>query len=208
MKEIPKGIYPVITNEFCNGKSTEEVLSAVARGGAKMVQIREKDLSTGDFVDLCRKCRKITHEYEMLMIVNDRVDIALAVGADGVHLGQDDMSLKDAKQIAPDLIYGISTHNLDEAVLAQIEGADYINIGPVYPTKTKKVGYPAVGTKELAHILEDINIPFTVMGGIKEHHISELKTIGCERIAMVTAITQAADIAKEVSRFNQMIREG
>lgn len=205
MKQIPEGIYPVITNEFCNGKSTYIVLQEVLKGGAKMVQIREKDLSTADFYNLCLECREITREHDALMIVNDRIDIALAVGADGVHLGQDDMPLRVAKKIAPDLIYGISTHNSDEAVLAQIEGADYINIGPIYPTQTKKVGYPAVGTKELADILLDINIPFTVMGGIKEKHIPELKNLGCKRVAMVTAITQAENISATVKNFNDMI---
>lgn len=205
IKKIPKGIYPVITNEFCNGKSTEEVLVEIISGGAKMVQIREKDLNTNAFYKLCVSCREITRKYNVLLIVNDRVDIALAVGADGVHLGQEDLPIAVARKIAPNLIYGVSTHNLEEAVEAQKNGADYINIGPVYKTATKKVGYPAVGPSQLSEILKQVQIPFTVMGGIKEHHIEDLKKLGCERIAMVTAVTQAANISKTVSNINDMI---
>ena len=107
-------IYPVVSSEFCNGRSVPDIVFDIACGGAKIVQIREKNLSDSAVFELVKTCKIITDKYEMLLIVDDRVDIAMAVGADGVHLGQDDFPLSEAKRLAPEMLFGVSTHNADE----------------------------------------------------------------------------------------------
>lgn len=196
-------LYPVISSEFCAGRPSVEVLKTVADGGAKIVQLREKYLPKDEILELACEYRRITAEYGMLLIINDHVDIALKVYADGVHLGQEDCALGNAKQKAPELVIGISTHNMEEALKAQEEGADYINIGPIYATQTKSLPFSALGTDVLKEIPPLLNIPFTVMGGIKERHLKELISLGATRIAMVTEITQAENITERVCELRK-----
>ncbi|MBQ9788225.1 MAG: thiamine phosphate synthase [Lentisphaeria bacterium] len=191
-------IYPVISSEFCRGRKVEEVFLSIAEGGAKMVQIREKNRLKKEIFEIACKCRQIADSYGMLLIINDHVDVALAVGADGVHLGQDDLPLVEARRIAPELILGHSTHNAAEAIYADANGADYLNIGPIYPTKTKSLSYESLGIAEIDRISPMLHIPFTVMGGIKERHLAELIAHGAKHIAMVTEITEADDITRKV----------
>lgn len=194
-------LYPVISSEFTNGRPVLDVLKAIADGGAKIVQLREKNCSKGEIYFLAQEYRRITNDYNMLLIINDHVDIAMAVDADGVHLGQDDLPLTSARRIAPDLLLGCSSHNLAEALQALRDDAGYLNIGPIFPTQTKNVSYPPVGLEEFRRISAQVKIPFTVMGGIKERHLAGLLAAGATRIAMVTEITQAEDIAEQVRRL-------
>jgi len=201
-------IYPVISSEFTNGRPALEVLRAIAHGGAKIVQLREKNKSKAEIYELALKYREITAEHKMLLIINDHIDIALACGADGVHLGQDDLPLAAAREICGDLLLGCSTHNPEEAEKAVLEGADYINIGPIYPTGTKAVACGAVGIGMLKKITPGLGIPFTVMGGIKAKHIPELLAAGAPRIAMVTEITQADNITAKVKELRSLWGKG
>ncbi|MCP3968006.1 MAG: thiamine phosphate synthase [Lentisphaerae bacterium] len=192
-------IYPVISSEFTAGRDVIDVLKSIAVGGAKIVQIREKNKSKIEVYKLALEYRRITAEHNMLLIINDHVDIALAVDADGVHLGQDDLPVSAARPIAPELILGCSSHDIQEATEAEASGADYVNVGPIYPTGTKAVPCGVVGIEMLEAIKPHISIPFTVMGGIKEHHLSELFAVGATKIAMVTEITQAEDVTAKVN---------
>lgn len=196
-------IYPVISPEFCSGRSVADVLAGIAVGGAKVVQIRAKNASTLDLLTLVKQCKMITDQYKMLLIVDDRLDVALAAGADGVHLGQDDLPVAEAARLAPDLLIGCSTHNPEEIVKAQKDGCGYLNIGPVYPTQTKSVACGAVGLKNMLNWRESVSCPYSVMGGIKEHHLPELIKHGIRHIAMVTEITQAPDVAEKVRQLRQ-----
>jgi len=191
-------IYPVTCEELSAGRSNPEVLKAVIRGGAKIIQLREKEYTTRALYELALRFREITARAGVLLIVNDRLDIALAVEADGVHLGQDDLPLIAARKIAPELLIGISTHSLEEALQAQTDGADYINIGPIFPTKTKKGVESFLGPDGMTAISRKIELPFTVMGGINESNIDQVLARGAHRVAMVTAITQAPDIVESV----------
>ena len=202
---IKADIYPVITSEFCAGRSPVDVLKAVADGGARIIQLREKTKSGSELLKLAEKFREITAEYAMLFIMNDDIETALACEADGVHLGQDDTPLAKAREIAPDIIIGISTHSPEEAREAQSGGADYINIGPLFATGTKKLPMQPLGIEKVKEIASLINIPFTVMGGIKSHHISMLAKIGIKRIAMVTEITKSDDITAKVRDLRRQI---
>ncbi len=194
-------IYPVISSEFTNGRPVLDILKAIADGGAKIVQLREKNLSRREIFKLAEAYREITAKYDMLMIMNDHVDIAMAVDADGVHLGQDDFPVEAARKLAPELLIGNSTHNVPEALEAVNAGSGYINIGPIYSTNTKSVACGAVGLEMLKEVSSKINIPFSVMGGIKEHHIRGLLDCGATRIAMVTEITQADNVKAKVCQL-------
>ena len=199
-------LYPVISSEFCNGRSTCEVLSGIASAGAKIVQIREKDLSDCAMFELVKKCKEITDRYQMLLIVDDRLDIAMAAGADGVHLGQDDFPLTEARKLAPDMFFGVSTHNAGEIIKAQADGCSYLNIGPVFPTRTKSVACGALGLETAEELKKLVSCPFSVMGGIKEHHLEMLCSRGFRHIAMVTEITQAPDVKAKVEQLRRTMK--
>jgi thiamine-phosphate pyrophosphorylase len=199
-------IYPVTCERLSNGRSNLEVLKAVIQGGARIIQLREKEYSGKKMYDLALKFREITTKAGVLLIINDHVDIAMAVAADGVHLGQDDLPLNAARKIAPELLIGASTHSLPEATQAQKEGADYINIGPIFPTGTKEGLKRFLGPEAIAAISPRIDVPFTVMGGISESNIDQVLTYGARRVAMVTAITQAPDITAKVRALKEKIQ--
>jgi thiamine-phosphate pyrophosphorylase len=201
-------VYPVTCERLSAGRSNLEVLEAVIRGGARIIQLREKECSKRDLFDLALTFREVTARADVLVIINDHLDIALATDADGVHLGQDDLPLAAARRLAPDLLIGISTHSLEEALEAEREGADYVNIGPVFATSTKAGVDRGLGPDAIASIGSRLSVPFTVMGGITAANLDDVLAAGARRIAMITAITQAADIAETVQLLRQRIRAG
>ena len=198
-------LYPVISSEFCNGRNVCDILSGIAAAGAKIVQIREKNISDSAMFELVQRCKKITDRYGMLLIVDDRLDIAMAAGADGVHLGQDDFPLTEAKKLAPELFFGVSTHNAEEIRKALSDGCSYLNIGPMFPTNTKSVACGALGLEKIEELKSLVTCPFSVMGGIKEHHLALLSSKGFKHIAMVTEITQAPDVEAKVKKLRQIM---
>jgi thiamine-phosphate pyrophosphorylase len=200
-------IYPVTCEELSEGRSNLEVLEAVIRGGAKIIQLREKEYPKKDLYHLALKFREMTAKAGVLLIINDHVDIALGVEADGVHLGQDDLPLTVARQLAPELLIGASTHSLEDVLQAQKDGADYVNIGPIFPTRTKEGVERVVGPEAIATISPHVEVPFTVMGGINEANIDQVLAQGARRVAMVTAITRATDIAEKVRSLKEKITE-
>ena len=196
-------IYPVISSEFCNGRNVCDILSGIAAAGAKIVQIREKNISDSAMFELVQKCKNITDRYGMLLIVDDRLDIAIAAKADGVHLGQEDFPLREAKLLAPELLFGVSTHNAEEIGKAIADGCSYLNIGPVFPTATKSVACGALGLDKVEELKSLVTTPFSIMGGIKEHHLESLSSKGFKHIAMVTEITQAPDVEAKVRQLRK-----
>ena len=198
-------LYPVVSSEFCNGRAVCDILSGIAAAGAKIVQIREKNSSDCAMFELVQKCKRITDRYQMLLIVDDRLDIAMAAGADGVHLGQEDFPLIEAKKLAPDMLFGVSTHNAEEIRKALADGCSYLNIGPVFPTRTKSVACGALGLEKMEELKASVTCPFSVMGGIKEHHLELLCSKGVQHIAMVTEITQAQDVEAKVKQLRQIM---
>ena len=191
-------LYVVITERFCGGRSAMEVLDAVLDAGVRLVQCREKDLSDRELYTHGLAFRERTLRAGALLIMDDRVDLALALKADGVHLGQDDLPIAVARTMAPELILGASTHDLEEALAAQEAGASYVNIGPIFDTQTKNVPTGVVGPAMIDAIAPHLQIPFTCMGGIKAHNIDEVIQRGARHAAVVTAVTEAADVGKAV----------
>lgn len=200
-------LYPVISSEFCNGRSVCEILSGIASAGAKIVQIREKNISDLAMFELVKRCKEITDRYGMLLIVDDRLDIAMAAGVDGVHLGQEDFPLAEARLLAPEMLLGASTHNVEEIRKALAEGCSYLNMGPMFPTKTKSVACGALGLEKIEELKKLVTCPYSVMGGIKEHHLALLSGKGYKHIAMVTEITQAGDVASKVKELRKIMKE-
>jgi thiamine-phosphate pyrophosphorylase len=199
------GLYVVITTEFCAGRSPVDILDACLAAGVRHVQCREKRLSDLEYTALAKAFCLRTAAASAVLIVDDRVDIALAAGADGVHLGQTDLPLTDARRIAPDLLLGASSHSLEEALRAQDDGADYVNIGPIYATQTKETGWEPLGPEAIAAIAPALRVPFTCMGGIKPGNIAPLLAAGAHRCAVVTAVTAAADPQAAAAELHQAI---
>lgn len=199
-------LYPVTCERLSSGRSNLEVLDAVIRGGARIIQLREKDLCRREFYRLAVRFREITAGAGLLLIINDHLDVALAVDADGVHLGQDDFPAAVARRLGPELFIGVSTHSIGEALQAERDGADYVNIGPIFPTGTKEGVKQFLGPEGIGTIAPHLGVPFTVMGGIKESNMDAVLAQGAKRVAVVTAVTQAADMESAVRLLRERIR--
>jgi thiamine-phosphate pyrophosphorylase len=202
------GLYLVTSQALSRGRSTLEIVDAALAGGVRLIQFREKEMPMPDLLQLAGQIRVRTAHAGALLIINDRVDVALAVGADGVHLGQADFPIAPARRLAPDLIIGASTHSPAEAQAAERTGASYINIGPLFPTQTKTWSGNFLGLEGLEKIARLVTIPWTVMGGIKKEHIPDLLKAGARTIAVVTAITAADNPAQAARDLLALLRPG
>ncbi len=198
-------LYPVSCEPLANGRSDFEWLEGVLAGGARMVQLRDKVSDDLTFYRKARVFREKTREAGVLFIVNNRFDIALLAEADGVHLGNTDLPAQEVRKLAPDLIIGVSCNSPEQAASARDRGASYFNIGPLFPTETKKKLTPFLGPDAIARFGALSDLPFTVMGGVKLTHVPELVARGAHRIAVVTALTRAKDIAAETRRWIEAI---
>lgn len=186
--ELPR-IYP-ITNVSLSGIPHSEQVELLASGGAKLVQLREKDLSPRDFIDDARRALAIGRRLGVKIIINDRVDIALAIGADGVHLGQDDLPPTAARALlGPDAIIGFSTHSLAQAGEAISSPVDYIAIGPVFPTSTKENPDEVVGLNGIGAVRSGIgSFPLVAIGGIDARNVASVLEAGADSAAVVKAL--------------------
>jgi len=166
-------------------KDHVKIAEEACKGGARVIQYRDKKSSRHNMLEIADKIRKITKKFDSLFIVNDFIDIALISKADGVHLGQDDIPLQKARKITPeDFIIGLSTHSLEQAKKAEKAGADYIGIGPVFSTPTKE-NYSPIGLSTVRKVLQNVNIPVVTIGGINIANIDQLVKIGVRNVAMV-----------------------
>ncbi|QKS46450.1 thiamine phosphate synthase [Paenibacillus cellulosilyticus] len=178
-----------------------DVIEQALIGGADIVQLRDKTASKQDIRENAHKLRQLTRRYGVPLIINDHIDIALEAEADGVHLGQDDLSLAEARRLlGPDRIIGISTHSIEQGLAAQAGGADYIGVGPVYPTGTKP-GRAAVTTSYVQEAAEQIRIPFVAIGGITLGNVDTVIAAGASRVCAVSEIVGADDPAAVCRAF-------
>jgi len=197
-------LYIVITEAFCAGRTSLTVLDQVLAAGVKIVQLREKDLADRNLYELAREFRRRTQAAASLLIIDDRVDIALAAGADGVHLGQTDLPVGAARRIAPDLIVGASSHSRAEALAAQAAGAGYVNLGPIFPTATKPDAV-VLGVEAISDITPHLRIPWSTMGGINQTNIARVVARGARHPAVMSAVTAAADIVAAARALRETI---
>ena len=198
-------IYPVSCEPLANGRSDIEWLEGVLAGGAKIVQLRDKYSDDRTFYQKALIFREKTNDAGALFIVNNRLDIALLAHADGVHLGNNDLPVEKAREFGPDLIIGVSCNEKKQVSTVKERGGSYYNIGPIYTTKTKKNLTPFLGSDAIESFSSLCDLPFTVMGGVKRDHIQDLVAKGVRRIAVVTALTQAKDIAAETRLWIEAI---
>lgn len=180
-------------SKFDNNDKFFDAVASAIKGGVDIVQLREKTASAKEFIDLARVVREICLQNDVVFIINDRIDVAMSVKADGVHLGQEDIDLQTARQLlGSEAIIGNSTHKPEDALKAIENGADYIGVGPVFTTPTKP-GRQAVGFDYVSWADTNVNIPFFAIGGINEQNIDGVLSAGATRIAVVRAIINAND---------------
>jgi len=202
---IDYSLYVITNRDLQRNRSTFEVVEGVIRGGATIIQLREKNLSTRVFFENALTIRKITKRAGIPLIINDRMDIALAVNADGIHLGEEDLPLKYARKIAPHLIIGYSADSVLDAQLAEKDGADYLGVGSVFPTATKVDAGPAIGIQRLEEIKKAVSIPVVAIGGINLANLPEVIQAGVDGVAVVSAIVADASPFRAAKRFRLTI---
>ena len=190
--EIEYSLYLCTDRGLMTSATIEESVEAAVRGGATVVQLREKDCSSREFYELGLRVREITARYGVPLFVNDRADIALAVGADGVHVGQSDLPCRAVRAIAPGMLVGVSASSLAEAVQAERDGADYLGVGAMFATGTK-TDAAIVSMEELEAIRRAVSIPIVVIGGINKQTIPAFRGKGIDGAAVVSAIVAQPD---------------
>jgi len=194
----------LITDRKIATKPLPEAVRLALEGGVKAVQLREKDLPVRELLALAQELRAITRECGAKLFINDRVDVAVAVDADGVHLGHQSMPPAAVRKAAgKELMIGVSTHNLEEAMAAEAGGADFITFGPIFETPSKTEYGAPVGIKALKELINYINVQIFAIGGIKSGNIERVVASGASGIAMISAILSAPDIKEAAAMFVQ-----
>ena len=210
MKDLLK-LYLVTDRELSLGRSLEEVVSEAVAGGVTIVQLREKDASTGEFVELAFRLKNILRPYNVPLIINDRVDVALAVDAEGLHIGQSDMPYEIARKLlGRDKIIGLSVENMDDLLKANELDVDYVGISPVYGTQTKTDTAEPFGLEGLRRAVELSVHPTVAIGGMNASTIGDVMAVGTDGVAIVSAICSAVSprlAAKELSGIISTVAE-
>ncbi|OWT33874.1 thiamine-phosphate diphosphorylase [Methanobrevibacter sp. 87.7] len=196
MKDIDYSLYLVTNSKDKRNQEFLNIIEESIKGGVSIVQVREKELDLIPFYEKAKAVKEITDKYDIPLIINDRLSIAIALGADGAHVGQDDIDGALARDIlGPDRILGISAQTVEQAKKAEEDGADYIGCGAVFTTNTKKDA-DSVSIEDFKKIKESVNIPVIAIGGIKTENVKELKGTGADGISVVSAIMNAEEPKK------------
>lgn len=199
------GLYVIIDPEALRDRDELEVCRQAIRGGAKAIQLRDKKRSKGEILARARELKEVCAQFEVLFILNDYLDIAIASGADGLHLGPGDLPISAARQLLPiDKILGCSTITLEQALKAEADGADYVAVGSIYPTSSK-AGATVVGPERLRQIRDGISIPIVAIGGIDEKNVSEVIQAGADSVAVIGAVLGAEDVEGAARRLAEMM---
>ena len=206
---LPHGVYGITAEKFSRGRTNIEVVNEMIAGGISLIQYREKrpKKSVAEMYTECLAIRKLTREAGVLFIVNDFPTLALLTDADGVHVGQDDFPVPELRSLmGADKIIGLSTHEPAHALKAVQLGADYIGVGPIFSTQTKDDVCAPVGLGYLDFVAKQGQLPFTAIGGIKEHNLAEVIAHGAKSACLVTEIVGADDIAGTVRRLQAFFK--
>jgi len=198
-------LYLVTDREILKGRDLCQCVGAAIAGGVTMVQLREKEASSLAFYETAKRVKTVTDHYQIPLIINDRLDIALAVGADGLHLGQEDLPLFMARKIlGAQKLIGVSVGTVPEALLAQEQGADYLGVGAMFPTPSKQDARH-VTLATLKAIKKSVTIPVVAIGGISRDNIESVMTTGIDGVAVISAILQADDCQNAAARLCKLI---
>jgi thiamine-phosphate pyrophosphorylase len=188
-------LYLITDRSILNGRDLFQAVEDSIKGGVTLVQLREKNISSLDFYNIAVKMKKLVNSYGIPLIINDRLDIALASEADGLHIGQEDLPLEiTRKLLGPHKILGYSVANVEQALFGQSKGADYLGAGTVYPTSSKSDTGLAIGTEVLKKIKQHVSLPVVGIGGIGLSNIEEVKMTGIDGISLISAILGSMDI--------------
>ncbi|MBW2043209.1 MAG: thiamine phosphate synthase [Deltaproteobacteria bacterium] len=207
-KPIDYSLYLVTDRGLAGGKPTLEIVEAAVKGGVTCVQLREKHASTREFIEEATAVRDFLSRAGIPLIINDRLDVALAVEADGLHLGQTDMPLETARRIAGrSLIIGVSAESVRDAIEAENAGADYISASPVFSTPTKTDTAPPLGLKGVKEIRRRTALPLVAIGGLNPENIEAVIRSGADGVAVVSAIVCAKDPAEAARRLKERIQK-
>ncbi|MES9994633.1 thiamine phosphate synthase [Desulfovibrio aminophilus] len=202
-------LYLVTDRPACLGRDLLDVVGRATRAGATVVQVREKSCQTREFVELARALKTLLDSLGLPLIINDRVDVALAVGAAGVHVGQKDMAASDARALlGPDRILGLSVNTFEEARVAESLDVDYLGVGPVFPTATKADAGPVFGVDNLARLRAATRRPLVAIGGIGATNAEAVAAAGADGLAVVSAICSAPDPGAASAQLLAAIRRG
>jgi len=200
-------IYCLTAEKFSLGRSNIEVVRAMLDNGIKLVQYREKEKKMGAKLEECLELRRMTREVGAAFIINDDIDLAMLVDADGVHVGQDDLPIEAVRKlVGDDMAIGLSTHKPEEAHDAIKRGADYIGVGPIFRTFTKEDVCDPVGFEYLEYVAGNADIPFVAIGGIKEHNVADVVRRGASCVALVTEIVEAENIGEKINALRQTMQ--
>ncbi len=210
LRQVPlAGLYVVLDAGVARGRDLGEILVQAAAGGARLFQYRDKHASMREAYEAARVLRDLTRTHRSLLIINDRCDLALAVDADGVHLGQGDLPVQAARRLlGPDRLIGLSTHRPAEVEDPSASGADYLGFGPIYATKTKVHHDPAVGVQGMARIRAMTSLPVFAVGGVTRERVAALRRAGADGIAVASAVVTAGDIRSTVQSLIRSFEEG
>ena len=199
-------LYAVTDRHWLQGRSLRQVVEESLDGGVTMVQLREKQLEEGTFLEEAKELQALCRQRRIPFLVNDNVDIALAMNADGVHVGQSDMEALDVrKKLGPDKIIGVSAQTVEQALLAQAHGADYLGVGAVFPTGSKDDAVE-VPFETLNAICQAVRIPVVAIGGISKANVEQLRGSGICGVAVISAIYGADDIEGAARELKEAVR--
>ncbi|KOA21533.1 thiamine-phosphate synthase [Clostridium homopropionicum DSM 5847] len=203
---VDYSLYLITDRSFLNGRSLANCVREAIEGGVTLIQVREKDISTREFFKVAKEVKEVTTKYNIPLIINDRIDIALAIDADGIHLGQSDMPIEIARKIlGKDKIIGISAGSISEALEAEKNGADYLGIGTVFFTGTKKDIEEPIGIEGLKEIVNKIKIPSVAIGGINKNNCEEVMKAGVNGISLISAILANDNIENSSRNLRNVI---
>ena len=199
-------LYLCTDRELMSEDTLEKSVELAIQGGVTVVQLREKDCSGREFLQVAREVKQITDAYEIPLIINDRIDIAMAVDADGVHLGQSDIPAHTARELlGPDTIIGVSAYTKELAVEAQTEGADYLGVGDIFGTSTK-AGTHHVEIDTLSRICQAVKIPVVAIGGINLSNVTKLAGTGIQGTAVISAIIASKNITEAATKMLSLLK--
>ena len=202
-----KGLYVIIDTAWLKGRKPVDIAGKAIKGGASVIQLRCKELGRKEFFKIAGDIKGICHEKGVLFIVNDSLDITLAVKADGLHIGQEDMPVKEARKLMPiDMILGCSVRTMDEAKKAFSDGADYLGVGAIFATATKESAR-LVGLERIGQIKKSVELPVIAIGGINPENIKEVMASGADAAAVISAVMGAGDTEKAARELVSIIRE-
>jgi thiamine-phosphate pyrophosphorylase len=204
---VDYSLYLVTDRGILGDRDLFKAVEAAIKGGVTVVQLREKDISSLDFYNIAVKLKELVHQYNVPLIINDRLDIALAVDADGLHIGQSDLPVEVARRLLPGKILGYSVSNVEEARYGQKNGADYLGAGAVYATGSKADAGNPIGVEMVKKIKQSVALPVVGIGGIGLSNIEEIKTAGIDGISIISAILGSPDIEETSRRLINLWRK-